>query len=361
MKPPLRILRVIPVLDFGGVESVFLTQAQHWDNADMSIEYLTFWEDGHIATEMRKLGARVHALNVDPSIRNPRATTALWSFLRKHNPDVVHSAIGEANFHAMLCAKLGPWKTIIEEAGLPQRRFQNRLIHRALYTLTDKILCVSQAGADNLHTREWAPRKKTVVVHNPIDAQYFLTPNTRTPNRTLFRAVGRLTPVKNFDGLIRAFHIAVQNQPDIRLEIIGEGAERPTLEALIRALNLQAHVTLLGFRGDVAELHQTTGWLLMPSHREGFGLVAAEAMAAGVPVLASGAGGLCEVLGGLAQDWTIAAEDSAAWGARIVQLARIDNNAYQSLSADFRAQAERFRPQRYVDELAELYQDLSIK
>lgn len=355
---PLRVLRLAPVLDFGGVESRFVMQRREWSTEDIHVDYACFWKDGDAADKIRATGQRVYVLNQNPSIRNAKATYALWRFLRAKQYDVVHASIGEANFHAMLCARLGPWRTIIEEAGIPQRTLRNRLIHAGLYTLPDRIVCVSQAGADNIVQNEWAPRRKIQVIHNAIDAVHFGALQNRQPNRTLFRAVGRLTPVKNFDGLIRAFHIAAQNQPNIHLEIIGEGAERPVLEALIQTLNLQAHVTLLGFRDDVARLHQTTGWLLMPSHREGFGLVAAEAMAAGVPVLASGAGGLREVLGDLAHDWTVPAEDSAAWGARIVQLAQMDDATYQNVSAKFRAQAERFRPQQYRMELERLYRNV---
>lgn len=70
-------------------------------------------------------------------------------------------------------------------------------------------------------------------------------------------------------------------------------------------LQLLGLMRLCGFRKDVAALHADAGWMLMPSHREGFGLVAAEAMAAGVPVLVLGVGGLCEVLRPLADTWTI--------------------------------------------------------
>lgn len=356
--PPLRVLRLIPVLDFGGVESCFVMQAQNWTPPDIHVEYATFWNAGEAANTLRDMGEVVHVLDQNPSIRNPKATYALWKLLRVGQYDMVHASIGEANFHAMLCASLGSWKTIIEEAGIPQRSLRNRLIHAALYTLPDRIVCVSQAGADNIMAHEWAPRRKIRVIHNAIDALYFDGFEHRRPDRTLFRAVGRLTAVKNFDGLLRAFHLAVQEQPNIRLEIIGEGEERPALKALIHELNLQNHVTLPGFSADIAALHRATGWLLMPSHREGFGLVAAEAMAAGVPVVASGAGGLAEVLGDLNEQWSIPARDTQRWADRIVQCALTDKTQYNAISQHMRAASLRFHPADYVRALEELYRSV---
>lgn len=351
----LKVLRLAPVLDFGGVESRFTLQCREWRDHRVHVEYACFWKDGAAASAIREAGGTVHVLREDPSVRNLGATRKLLTFLHSNEFDIVHSSIGDANFHAMLCAKLGPWKTIIEEAGIPQRRLRNRLIHAALYRLPDRIVCVSQASAENILKNEWAPPRKVQVIHNAIDAKHFRDLSTREPDQQLFRAVGRLTAVKNFDGLLRAFAIARQTRPDIRLEIVGEGEERPNLEALIQSLGLQEHASLLGYRDDVHELHRTTGWLLAPSHREGFGLMAAEAMAAGVPVIASTAGGLPEVLGGLRYDWTLYADNTSVWAQKIVNSAHYSSNEYRELSSIVQTAAERFHPTRYVSDLSRLY------
>lgn len=294
-------------------------------------------------------------LGEDPSVRNLGATRKLLTFLHSNEFDIVHSSIGDANFHAMLCAKLGPWKTIIEEAGIPQRRLRNRLIHAALYRLPDRIVCVSQASAENILKNEWAPRRKVQVIHNAIDAKHFRNLSTREPDQQLFRAVGRLTAVKNFDGLLRAFAIARQTRPDIRLEIVGEGEERPNLEALIQSLGLQEHASLLGYRDDVHELHRTTGWLLAPSHREGFGLMAAEAMAAGVPVIASTAGGLKFVMGPLAEPWSIIPNTDQTLATLLLEALALDQRSYDQFSHEARNFALNFHPIPYIRRLMDLY------
>lgn len=356
MKPhSLRILRLAPVLDFGGVESRFVMQSREWNAPNIDVHYACFWKDGAAAESIRKAGRKVVVLGEDPSVRNPRATRALLKELRRGRYDIVHASIGEANFHAMLCAPFGPWKTIIEEAGIPNRRLRNRLIHGALYRLPDKIVCVSQASADNIVQNEWAPEEKILVIPNAIDAKYFDVAEHRKPDRKLFRAVGRLTPVKNFDGLLHAFAEARKQVPDIRLELIGEGEERGRLEALVQELALDDVVTLPGFFENIDELHRTTGWLLMPSHREGFGLVAAEAMAAGVPVVSSLAGGLVDVVGDALSAWSASPEATRRWTKLIVDASQLSQLDYQKLSMNVSQRARLFHPDRYIDSLEQLY------
>ena len=357
---PIRVLRIIPVLDFGGVESLLLTQATHWAAQDIHVDYLTFWKDGHIADALRAQGATVHVLGIDPSIRNPKATLALRKFLKEHPFDILHSVIGEANFHTMLCAPLGKYKVLINEDGIPNRTLRNRIIYAGLYRLVDEIVAVSEASKDYVEDEEWAPEQRTHLIYNAISEDFYSVERTRayTPDHVRFRAIGRLDAVKNFDGLIQNFAQVAQKYPHIHLDIAGDGPERANLEAQIHALQMDERIHILGFCDNIPELHQDSDWLLAPSHREGFGLVAAEAMAAGVPVIASNAGGLPEVLGDLANKWTFEPTDDAQWIAAIERAATYPANAYHALRERMRDEAKAFHPTRYVESLAILYRDV---
>ena len=359
---PIRVLRLIPVLDFGGVESRFALQAAQWRSQTIQVEYCTFWKDGAAAGRLRDLGATVHVLGEDPSVRNPKATRALYQLVRKNKYDIVHSSIGEANFHNMLIGIATPWKTIIEEAGIPSRRVRNRLIHGLLYRACDSIVAVSQASADYLTAREWAPRSRVKVIPNAIRPEFFDGPQSTRGVSTLktFRAVGRLTAVKNYAMLIRAFAQARQQAPNIRLEIVGEGEDRQQLESLIHELNASSFIMLRGFISDIVALHKDTDFFLMPSLSEGFGLAAAEPMAMGVPGLGSTVGGLFTVFGDLADEWLLPAKDESAWARRIQRLAQSDAQTYHQWAAQFAAEAQRFSPDRYIRDLEALYRDVLV-
>src|SRR5690242_14126551 len=93
------VVRLIPVLDFGGVETNFVQQARTIDRSKYDFRVCTFWKHGEAARRIEASGIQVDVLDVHPSIRNPRATRTLLRYLRRVRPDVVHASIGEANFH----------------------------------------------------------------------------------------------------------------------------------------------------------------------------------------------------------------------------------------------------------------------
>lgn len=114
----------------------------------------------------------------------------------------------------------------------------------------------------------------------------------------LLLSVGRLAEEKNHAGLLRAFARLAESCSDVGLWIAGDG---PLREALLRqraALGLDERVVFLGVRHDVPDLMRAADVFVLSSRFEGFGLVVAEAMASGTPIVATDAGGVAEVLDG---------------------------------------------------------------
>jgi len=141
----------------------------------------------------------------------------------------------------------------------------------------------------------------------PADHVWFV-PNAVKPPRTEARpfakegrpirivAAGRLHPKKGFDVLIRAVGKLRAWDYEVMCEIAGEGDERGVLEALIRELDLETCVSLKGWTNDVAGFLATGDLFAFPSHQEGFPLTLLEAMAVGLPVVASEIDGPLEIL-----------------------------------------------------------------
>lgn len=352
----MKVLRLIPVLDFGGVESRFTLQSREWHDHQIKVEYCCFWKDGVAAQAIRDAGGTVYVLGEDPSVRNPQATAKLLALLKEHRFDIIHASIGEANFHAALCSKLGPWKTIIEETGLPQRRLRNRLVHAALYQLVDQIVAVSQKSADYVLDREWAPRQKVRVINNPARREFFgQSARSYNPNRVVFRAVGRLESVKNLTTLVDAFAAAHQVNPSICLEIYGSGSEHDLIASRIAANSAEAYISLNGFAANISSLHKTTDWLLLPSLSEGFSVAACEALAMGVPVVASAVGGNSEILGPIDSRLLIPSTQVKPWTEAIIDAAEISPKDYEELRGKAHLSAARFHPDAYIGKLAALY------
>ncbi len=107
------------------------------------------------------------------------------------------------------------------------------------------------------------------------------------PDRLLIGAAGRLSAEKGFDLLIRAVHPLLQGGLDVDLVIVGEGDERPRLEALIAELGLADRVQLLGYRSDLPDWYEAMDVFALSSLREGLPNVLLEAMALETPVVAT--------------------------------------------------------------------------
>lgn len=157
-------------------------------------------------------------------------------------------------------------------------------------TRADQVIAVSSALGDAIQTRFAVPVE---VVGNVIEIDTF-TPTPRIGHdRVRVVSCGNLIERKQFDRLIRAFHRAFEGREDVELQIAGEGPDRERLQGLIDGLGIGDRVTLLGSRTrpELAALYRASDVFALLSTHETFGVVWAEAMAAGLPVLATHSGG----------------------------------------------------------------------
>lgn len=357
----LKVLRLIPVLDFGGVETTFLLEAEQVDRERFDFTVCTFWKAGRMADRIRQTGTRVVSLQTDPSIRNPGATVALARLLRRERPDILHASIGEANFHAALAGKAcGVPVTIIEEQGLPDRAFLGRAVHAGLYRRADATVGVSRASCAYMVDREWAPKERVHLLYNAAHQSFFDTPLPTKQDRQTFEflTVGRLVEVKNHELLLRAFRIVSNQLPHARLTIVGEGPLDERLRATVQELQLDEVVSLPGFRSDVLAAIDGSDAFLLPSLSEGFGIAAVEAMARGVPPIVSDTGALREVTQGMGEEWTIPANDQQGWANAMIWLASLPPQQFAALRSAARKAAEPFSQVRHVGALQTLYSDL---
>ena len=112
----------------------------------------------------------------------------------------------------------------------------------------------------------------------------------------VFVAYGRMVPKKGFEDLLRAFQLVVQDQPDAKLVIGGDGFEKEKLVALVDELALSQQVEFSGWVEDVKEFLAQGSVFVLPSRDEPFGIVLLEVMASGLPIVTTKTGGACEIL-----------------------------------------------------------------
>jgi glycosyltransferase involved in cell wall biosynthesis len=361
----LRVLRVLPELDFGGVESRLALQAELHDRGAIDLSVAAFHKHGAAAARIEALGVPVFMIGESPRVRNPRATLALARLLRRLRPHVAHASVVEANFHLLLASLASPrLRVMVEETGMPQHGLAARITFRALYRRADHVVGVSRAVCDYLERVDGAPRDRVKLIYNCASPSYF--PDTRRPargragERLRVLMVGRLVPVKNHEVVFEALARASARGLDAELTIAGDGPRRAELEALAARLGIADRVRFLGYRADVRDLVSETDLFVLSSISEGCSVSLVEAMATGVPVLGSTADGIAEVLGPLASTCALPTHDVEAWAAALEAAAAASSEARAALVQKLQARAyEHFAPTVYMRTLEDVYRGLA--
>src|SRR5207247_3601899 len=133
-------------------------------------------------------------------------------------------------------------------------------------------------------------------------------------------AVGRLAHVKGFDVLLEAVALVRQAMPEFSLRIVGDGPERAALERLISDLHLADSVELVGYKEDPTGHFEEAGLYLLSSRSEGIPLTLLEAMACGLPLVATAVGGVPEIVSDEKEGLLVRPEDPVALFRAILRL-----------------------------------------
>jgi len=180
-------------------------------------------------------------------------------------------------------------------------------LDRLLARVTEKIVAVSPAVKDFTVDQERIAPGKFVVIRNGIDVEGVAKSATQNPKSVreelnlspetrLVITVGRMTAQKNLKLMVEAFALFAKSHPTYHLVMLGDGGLRSELEALVRRINGTGHVHVLGNRPDVPRYLAQSDFFLSTSHIEGLSIAHLEALACGVPLLATRTSGSEEVI-----------------------------------------------------------------
>ena len=223
----------------------------------------------------------------------------LARLLRRERPDILHASSSKAGVLGRLAAFLArvPVRifTVHGWAFAAHSGFASQLYRwadRLVEPLTTVTICVSEREREAGLAAGTCASERTVVIPNAVDVASAPRSRPAERERPLILAVGRLKAPKDFPTLIRALS---RLRPDsFEAVIVGEGPDRPRLEEEIQALGLSGSVRLAGERQDVPQLLAAADAFVLASASEGHPVSVLEAMAAGLPVVASRVGGVPE-------------------------------------------------------------------
>lgn len=296
-----RLCLFLPSLFGGGAERVMVNLANGFVKKGLAVDLVLAKAEGPYREQVLP---EVRLVDLGAS-RVIACLPQLVRYLRQERPSVLLSALDHANVLALWAKRLAFVDTRIvvsvhSTASLSKknaRLIRERLLLNILpwfYPLADGIIVVSQGAAQDLAEVAGLPRSRIEVIYNPV-----ITENIRdlvdasldhpwfAPGEPpVILAVGRLTVQKDFRNLVAAF-ARVRSAVQARLLILGEGEERPALEALIAQLGLGQDVAMPGFVGNPYAYMARASLFVLSSRWEGFGNVLVEAMYCGCPVVST--------------------------------------------------------------------------
>jgi glycosyltransferase involved in cell wall biosynthesis len=348
-RPTVAIL--LPDLRGGGVERVRLVLAREFLAAGYDVEFVLQRVAGDLLVDLPP-GATVHDLRA-PRVRDLPLALVRW--FRTTRADAVLAAMWPLSGLACVARRLAGRRVplVVSEhsdfrkaaAITPLERRLLRLAGRAIYGAADHVVCVSAGVASSLTACAGVPAGRMSVIHNPVPGGEGRAP--LAAERELIDwwggggrrvlAIGNLKPAKAFDLLLDAF-ARRPGDDGARLLVLGDGPLRPALEAQVAALGLSDRVRLPGFQRDPRVFLRAADLFVLSSRWEGFGNVIVEALACGVPVVATDClSGPAEILEGGRYGRLVPVDDPAALAAAMGEwLAREhDRAALVARAADF--------------------------
>jgi glycosyltransferase involved in cell wall biosynthesis len=302
------VCQVLHSLSVGGAEVLSARLARRLRDR-YSFVFACLDELGTLGEELRSEGFAVHVLGRRPGL-DWRCAYRLAAWLRRERVDVIHAHQYTPFFYSLMARLLCRRPAVLfTEHGrhfpdYPRRK--RMLANRVLLRRRDRVVAVGEAVRRALIANEGIPAGRVEVVYNGVNLAPFLV--AAGDRATLRQEIGvgrddlmivqvaRLDYLKDHATAVRTLGHIVRQRPDTRLVLVGEGPESDKINELVSRSGLDAHVCRLGLRKDVARLLAAADVFLLTSISEGIPLTLIEAMAAGLPVVATRVGGVEEVV-----------------------------------------------------------------
>lgn len=361
-----RVLHIIDSLDLGGAQEVVLNLATCGSNR-FRHEVATMHGHGIYWDRLKQAGVKVHSLS--PHKFLPFYLASIPWRLIAARPHILHCHLIPSNIIAKpLGALLGVPVIINHDHTNDTRRAESALLFamdRFSNRFASHIVTVSASCRDFLITRECIPARNVTLVPNAIDLRRF-TPGGLGCDQAriglgvpasarIVAGVGRLNPQKNFSLFLDIAAQLSTRFSDLHFLLAGDGPEEKMLREKASALGISDRVTFSGYVADTRSVYLAADVLLMPSRFEGLPMTLLEAMAMGLPVVASQLDGIAEVIDDGSGGFLVPSDDTSLFVERTDALLR-DSDLRARIAKNARAQIEsRFSVERMTSAVEAVY------
>jgi L-malate glycosyltransferase len=367
----MNILHVCSAREIGGGERHLVDLVRSLAERDHAV-YVALIPDSPLISELSFLPEK-HLLELP--LRNSldlSSAIRLARFARNQTVEIIHAHIARdyplAAF-ASLCSGNTPY--VLTRHVL----FPLKSVHRRILGRVSRVIAVSQAVSGALQKQGIFDTSAIVTIPNGIDTKRFAktAADKNSPScpgnvtaQLLVGMIGHLAPIKGQEEFIRASAIIAVQRTDVDFVIAGEdksrtGKNRAAIESLIAQLDLAKRVHLIGWLDDVRDFLGTLDLFVSPSRSEPFGLVILEAMASGVPVVASMSEGAREIIEDGITGRLVPLEDAEALAKAIAELLADESERKRLSLTALQMVDQRFSLERMVDATEQLYLEVVHK
>ena len=303
----INVAHIVQSFDVGGIEKLVVDLIAN--SKDGRFQYTVFCIDskGRLASLLEEKGVEVIELNKRKGVD----ISLIFRFadeLKKRKIDVVHSHNPGPAFYGGLAARLSGISVIVySKHGIKLgARLRDKFLESFSFMLQDYIVAVSEKAFGFMIDKEKAPAKKMLLIENGIDLNQFKTGDVKKETvlsehglprlEYIIGIIARLDRLKDIPTLISAFGMLSKGRPDASLVVVGDGEERNALEKLVKETGLTGKVFFLGTQTRIPELLSIFSLFVLSSITESSPISLLEAMAAGLPIVATNVGGNAELV-----------------------------------------------------------------
>ncbi|SDJ09461.1 Glycosyltransferase involved in cell wall bisynthesis [Halanaerobium congolense] len=353
----MKVLHIINSLNIGGAQNLLLDSIDYYKKKNIKITVLSLSTNFKPLTNQKSDVIKV----IDSD--NPKSFKSffcLFKYLNNHEFDIIHAHLFPTIYYCSIFKKIGLFENplvITEHSTYNKRRKHkiNKPIEKFIYNEFDKVVCISDGTEKQLN--KWLKiGHKTEIIYNGVSLNKFVSKksivNIEDKNIIKIIMVANFLPQKDQLTVVKAM-----KRLDKRYELyfVGDGSEISHIKKQVEKLNLDERVFFLGKRNDVPNLLRKMDLFVLSSKWEGFGLVVIEAMASGLPVIASDVIGLSEIVNGYGALFELG--DFESLSKKIFKLTQ-DNQIYSEYVSKSILRANHFSLEKMVNNYIDLYQNL---
>ena len=360
MNKPTRKYKVLHLLEWfelgGGLEMIAGEIATGLNKDVFDAQIWCLCRGGKLVEEFRQKGIKVRILNIT-SYHNPLNIIKLVQLFKEAKPDIVHTHVYFASTIGRIAAKLAGVKVCINHVHSSYWHYTklNILMERLLSLWTSKIICVSEHVRTFVVEYEKINADRVVIIRNGISRKDVCKPPDHS-DHFVITIVASLFANKGHMILLDAIALLRGRYPQIKCWIVGEGEMGTELKQYAKDLGIDQDVVFWGVRWDVPQLLLASQLFVLTSiFREGLPISILEAMAYGVPVVASSVGGIPEIIKDGINGCLVLPQDAQQLADCIEELIKDPDKCMRLALAGKKTFEEDFEAKKMVAQIEDVY------